>query len=326
MNSLEPKKLALLRILQILEQYSDYDHPLKQEDIARYLDRDYGIVIERKAIGRNIFLLKDAGYDIASDRRGSYLAERTFDDSELRMLIDGVLASRYITAKHSKELIERLCSLSNKYFRSHVKNIWSVNEWSKTDNQALFYNIEIVDTAIEKGKQIAFSYNKYGIDRNLHISARHRVSPYQMVLRNQHYFLMCYEEYWKNITFFRMDKITDIALTGDPRTPIREIKGYENGINYKELALSRPYMFPDKPEKTEILCPEWFIDEIIDWFGKEISVKPAEGESILVSLCASPKAMEYWAMQYADYAEVMSPRHLRERIKEKIVAAARKYK
>ena len=68
-------------------------------------------------MGRNLSLLKEAGYDIASDRRGSYLAERTFDDSELRMLIDGVLASRYITAKHSKELIERLCSLSNKYFR-----------------------------------------------------------------------------------------------------------------------------------------------------------------------------------------------------------------
>ena len=123
-----------------------------------------------------------------------------------------------------------------------------------------------------------------------------------------------------------MDKITDIALTDKPRTPIREIKGYENGINYKELALSRPYMFPDKPEKTEILCPEWFIDEIIDWFGKEISVKPAEGESILVSLSASPKAIEYWAMQYADYAEVVSPQHLRDSIKEKLASAAEKYK
>ena len=122
MNSLEPTKLALVRILQILEQYSDFDHPLKQQDIIEYLDKDYGIAIERKAVGRNLSLLKEAGYDIASDRRGSYLAERTFDDSELRMLIDGVLASRHITAKHSKELIERLCSLSNKYFRSHVKD------------------------------------------------------------------------------------------------------------------------------------------------------------------------------------------------------------
>ena len=102
-----PTKLALVRILQILEQYSDFDHPLKQQDIINYLDKDYGISIERKAVGRNLSLLKEAGYDIASDRRGSYLAERTFDDSELRMLIDGVLASRHITAKHSKELIER---------------------------------------------------------------------------------------------------------------------------------------------------------------------------------------------------------------------------
>ena len=114
MNSFEPKKLALLRILQILEQYSDYDNPLKQEDIAEYLDKDYGIVIERKAIGRNLSLLKEAGYDIGSDRRGSYLASREFEDSELRMLIDGVLSSRYITAGHSKDLIERLCALSNK--------------------------------------------------------------------------------------------------------------------------------------------------------------------------------------------------------------------
>ena len=67
-NSFEPKKLALLRILQILEQYSDYDNPLKQEDIARCLDRDYGIVIERKAIGRNISLLREAGYEILTGR------------------------------------------------------------------------------------------------------------------------------------------------------------------------------------------------------------------------------------------------------------------
>lgn len=69
MNSLEPKKLALLRILQILEEYSDYDHPLKQEEICERLDKEYGIVIERKAIGRNLSLLKEAGYDIVREFR-----------------------------------------------------------------------------------------------------------------------------------------------------------------------------------------------------------------------------------------------------------------
>lgn len=323
-NSLEPTKLALVRILQILEQYSDCDNPLKQEDIANYLDKDYGIVIERKAIGRNLSLLKEAGYDIASDRRGSYLAERTFDDSELRMLIDGVLASRYITAKHSKELIERLCSLSNKYFRSHVKNIWSVNEWSKTDNQALFYNIEIVDAAIEQGKQIAFCYNKYGADKKLHKTSDQRVTPYQMILRNQRYYLIACNEKWKNLGHYRLDRITDIRLTDEPATPLRSLPGHESGIDYKEYATSLPYMFTDKPERVEFLAEPAIIDQIVDWFGDNARVQ-TYGDKLKVYVKASPMAMEYWAMQYLNFVEILSPASLRERIAANLEAARGKY-
>ena len=154
MESFEPKKLALIRIWQILKEYSDYNHPMTQEDISRHLENDYGIVIERKAISRNISLLKEAGVEIESRRAGSYLEYRDFEDAELHMLIDGVLSSKHITARHSKDLIERLCRLSNKYFKSSVKHIFSVNDWSKTDNQALVYNIELIDTAIEKCYQL----------------------------------------------------------------------------------------------------------------------------------------------------------------------------
>ena len=138
MDSLEPKKLALIRIWQIFHHYSDCNHPLTQDDISRYLEKEYGISIERKAISRNISLLKEAGIEIETQKAGSYLAQRDFEDSELRLLIDGILSSRHITAKHTKDLIERPCSLSNRYFRSHIRNIYSVDEWSKTDNQALF--------------------------------------------------------------------------------------------------------------------------------------------------------------------------------------------
>ena len=86
--SLEPKKLALLRIWEILKEYSDYDHPLTQADIAGKLESEYGIVVERKAIGRNLSLLKEAGIEIEQRRDGSYLESREFDDSELHMIID----------------------------------------------------------------------------------------------------------------------------------------------------------------------------------------------------------------------------------------------
>ena len=212
MESFEPKKLALIRIWQILKDYSDYDHPLTQEDIAVKLENEYGIVIERKAISRNISLLKEAGIDIVSRRAGSYLERREFEDSELHMLIDGVLSSKHITAKHSKDIIERLCSLSNKYFRPNVKHIHSVNDWYKTDNQALFYNIELIDTAIEEGKQIHYDYNKYGIDKKLHKSSHQYVSPYLMILHNQRYYLMAYSEYWGNMVFHRLDRITNMTV------------------------------------------------------------------------------------------------------------------
>ena len=324
MNSLEPKKLAVLRILQILEEYSDYDHPLKQEEICERLDKEYGIVIERKAIGRNLSLLKEAGYDIESDRRGSYLAERSFDDEELRMLIDGVLSSKYIMAKHSKDLIEKLCALSNRYFRSHVKNIWSVNEWSKTDNCALFYNIEIIDTAIEQGRQIAFSYNKYGADKKLHKTSNQQVTPYQMILHNQRYYMIACNEKWKNLGHYRLDRITEIRLTDDPATPLRSIPGHENGIDYREYATSLPYMFTDKPEMVEFLAEPGIVDQVIDWFGANAQIQPW-GDRLKVSVKVSPRAMEYWAMQYLNFVEILSPASLRERIAKNLEAARGKY-
>lgn len=324
MNSLEPKKLALLRILQILHKYSDCDHPLKQEDIAKYLLNDYGIAVERKAIGRNIANLKDAGYDIMSDKRGSYLAAREFEDSELKMLIDGVLSSRYITAAHSKQLIEKLCAQSNKYFRSHVKNIYSVNEWSKTDNQALFYNIEIVDEAIGRGRRICFTYNKYGEDKKLHKTKEHCASPYQLILHNQRYYMMACNERWGNMTYYRLDRITDMRLLEEPATPLRSVEGYENGINYKEIATSLPYMFTDKPERVEFLCDGWVLDQVVDWFGDNASIS-AQGERYKVSVRVSPIAMEYWAMQYLNAVEVIFPQSLRQKIAANLQAATEKY-
>ena len=327
MAELEPKKLALIRILQIFEKYSDFDHPLKQEDIARYLEEDYGITIERKAISRNISLLKEAGYDIESTRAGSFLETRGFEDSELRMLIDGVLSSGHIAPKYSKDLIERLCGLSNVYFKSHIKNIYSVNDWNKTDNIALFYNIDMIDLAIEKGVQIAFDYNKYGVDKKLHKSASHKASPYQLILHNQRYYLMALNERWHNMGFYRLDRISNMTLVEDRAlTNIRTIEGYENGIDYKEIATGLPYMFTDKPQPVEFIADVRFVDQIVDWFGRDINITELNEKQVKVEIKASVLAMEHWAKQYLDAVEILKPIELRDRIKKSLLEAIEKYK
>ena len=326
MESLEPKKLALIRIWQILKDYSDYGHPLTQEDIAVKLENEYGIVIERKAISRNLSLLKEAGIDIESRKAGSYLECRDFEDSELHMLIDGVLSSKHITAKHSKDIIERLCGLSNKYFRSNVKHIHSVNDWHKTDNQALFYNIELIDTAIEEGKQIHYDYNKYVTYKKLHKSSHQYVTPYLMILHNQRYYLMAYSEYWSNMVFHRLDRITNMVIADKKATPIHNIPGYESGINYKELSSAMPYMYTDRLEYIDFIADVGIIDQIIDWFGSDIRIlKTAEESKVMVSVKASPNAMVHWAMQYIDHVEIIAPASVRNRICESLQNGIKKY-
>ena len=325
MDSLEPKKLALLRIWQILKEHSDIDHPLTQVDIAEYLDKDYGIVIERKAIGRNLALLKEADIDIASTRNGVYLESRDFEDSELHMLIDGVLSSKHITAAHSKDLIERICKLSNRYFRFNVRHIHSVNEWSKTDNKELFYNIELVDEAIESQKQIHYEYNKYGKDKVMRKTSEQTLSPYLMLLHNQRYYLMGYNEKWKGMCFHRLDHITNMTITDDPETPINSLPGYENGINYKEISSSLPYMYTDKPVRIKFIADAKIIDQIVDWFGTEITISEHGEGKVMVTIKSSPNAVEYWALQYVNYVEVISPESLRNKIKDDLENAVKKY-
>ena len=326
MDSFEPKKLALLRIWQILQKHSDYDHPLTQDDIAMHLENDYGIVIERKAIGRNLSLLKEAGIEIESRRAGSYLETREFEDSELKLLIDGVLCSQHINPRQSSDLIEKLCKLSNKYFRSRVKNIYTVKDWNKTENPALFYNIELVDIAIEEGKQLQYDYNKYGLDKQLHKSSFQRVTPYQLILHNQRYYLMAYSGYWGNMVFHRLDRISNIRLYDKPAHPIREVPGYESGIDYKKISSTMPYMYTDEPERIEFATEPWMVDQVIDWFGKDIAVRKTDDENkVIVSLWASPNAMEHWALQYLNYVEVISPAHLRDRIQKNLQNGLKKY-
>jgi len=321
----EAKKTLLLRLYQVLCDYSDSEHPLTQQQIIEILYRDYGIEIERKAVGRNLSFLKEMGYEIVSNRNGSFLEDKDFESSELRLLIDSVLSSRHISAKYSKDLIDKLVRLGGVHFKPHVKHIYSVNDWGKSENKELFYNIDLIDEAIEKGKKIIFNYNKLGMDKQLHKTYRHVISPYQMILHNQKYYLMGFNKYWEVIRFYRLDKITSMSVLDEPAKPLREIEGYENGIDYKELANSRPYMFADPPEKILIKCQNFLVDELADWFGLDFKITPIDDEYMNVELSASPSAMVYWAIQYGDNAEVVEPQSLRNRIRDMIKFISSKY-
>ena len=123
-----------------------------------------------------------------------------------------------------------------------------------------------------------------------------------------------------------MDRITDIELLDTIRTPLKSLKGFEYGIDYKRFSQSMPYMFFDEPQAIEFFTDDWAIDQIIDWFGKDIRIEERQDGRFLVKVRASVNAMEYWAMQYLNAVEIISPLELRERIKKNVQSANEKYK
>lgn len=254
------------------------------------------------------------------------MGEREFEDSELRVLIDGVLSSRYITAGFSQALIEKICNLSSIYFRSSVRHIHSVSSWNKTVNSQVFCNIEIIDEAIESGYQIEYDYNKYGLDKKMHKTSHQCVSPYQMILHNQQYYLMAYSEYWKNMVFHRLDHITETKITKKTAVPLRSIKGYEYGIDYKKISSALPYMYTDTPVMIEFLADAGIVDQVIDWFGTDCSLSKTEDPTkVRVRVLASQDAMEHWAMQYGLHVEILSPESFRDRVRRALKTALEKY-
>lgn len=312
--AIEAKKTLIMRIYQILEEYSDENHPLKQSDIISLLARDYDTECERKAIGRNISYLKEMGYDIETDSRGTYLASRPLENSELRLLIDSVLSSRHVNSTHSAQLIDKLIKLGGHYFKSHVKHVFSVKDWDKSQNKDFFLNIEIADEAIEQGKKISFEYNRVGVDGKLHSTGRHTASPYQMLLHNQRYYLMLRDDKYDDMSYDRLDKITNMCILDEPALPLKENRGFIRGINYKDIASGMPYMFSDKSQLIKLRCASFMTDELADWFGSSFTAQKDGDEHIIATITASPRAMLYWALQYNDKVEVISPQSLRDEV------------
>lgn len=323
MESYEPKKLLILRMLEILMEHSDCDHKLRQGDIISLLRVQYGIECERKAVARNIEFLQQAGYDIVSDNSGSYLAERKFEAGELRLLIDSVLSNRNVCKAHTKELIEKLTREGGKYFKSYAKHVVNLDDWQKDESHDYFYNIELLCEAIENKVKVEFLTNSYGIDKKLHCRREDKflANPYQLFLKNGHYYLACNYDKYDNLIYCRIDRISSISLTQLHAKPLSDIKGYENGINLGKLNNTLPYLFEDEPTRIEFVTANYagnMIDNVIDWFGRDVQIAELVDGNYKFTLTASPRAMRFWTLQFGKYVKVLLPQSLVNQIKDDI--------
>ena len=349
MDSMQPKKLIIMNILDILKKYTDEDHRLSQKEIAEILETEYEMKVDRKAVKRNLMNLSEFGYEIeysealrmVKNSKGeleeSYILSdfylvRDFTDSELRLLVDSLLFSKHIPYSQCKELIEKIEGLSNRYFHSKVKHIRNLPE-NLPQNKELFYTIEILDEAISKGRKVAFRYNDIGTDKKQHPRKNSEgnireyiVNPYQMVATNGRYYLVCNYDKYDNVANYRVDRITDIHLLDAPAKPMKKVDGLENGLDLPKHMAEHIYMFADKTEKVIFRAKKYIVTEIIDWFGKDVKFYDETEDEVTAEVRVSRMAMKFWAMQYAEHITVTSPENLVDDIKNSLQKAVEKYK
>jgi predicted DNA-binding transcriptional regulator YafY len=326
-SSQSPKKMINMYILEVLKKYSDINHHLKQQDIIDKIKSEYDIDVERKAISVNISRLIEFGYDIVHEN-GYYLREREFDDSELRLLIDSVLFSKNIPVTQAKDLIEKLKGLSSSYFSLKLKHVASLNAMEHISNKQFFYNLELLDEAIDEGAQVKFTYNKYGEDMKLHPRKIHRTffNPYQILASNGRYYVMGNVDKYDEVVYYRLDKITDIVKLKDTKVkPIESIKGLENGFNLPKHMAEHIYMFGGESQKVTFKIDRSRFDDVVDWFGTDFKIRESAEDYYIISVDVNVNAMYYWALQYGVYVEVLSPEDLRNNIRKTVGSIYRKY-
>ena len=180
------KKMAMFYILDILKEYSDKDHLLTQKDIINKLYDIYLIEIERKTIASTIELLIEYGYDIVKiERKGYYLNEREFDESEIKFLVDALFSSNVITSNNAHSIIKKLYSSLSKYDRKDFTYVYKVKDVNRTKNNNVFLNIELINEAIKNNTQRAFNYLQYNQEGKLIKRKEGKlyfVSPYYLIM------------------------------------------------------------------------------------------------------------------------------------------------
>ncbi len=343
------KKIIILYILQILRKYTDANHPMTQQQIADRLGSEYGMAVNRATVKRNIADLIDAEYPISYrevtrshvDRKTGEKEENTiytdlyyehdFTESELHMLIDGLLFSRSVPYKQRKQLIDKLGKLSSAYFNQRMNHLHCMSADSP-QNPELFHTIEVLDEAIAEGKQVRITYCYYGTDLKLHkarnedgTEKRQTLNPYQMVASEGRYYLICNNDHYDTVANYRVDRIANIEKLDEAAKPMNRVGGLENGLNLQDYVYQNLNMFSGKAVDAEFIIPKGSVSLVIDFFGKHVSFCEQADGNISCRLKVSIEAMKRWAVQFGSTVRVVSPPELVEAIREEIRKTATNY-
>lgn len=316
-------KLRPLYLAKILYELTDEDHFLTTAQLMQILEEQYGIQSHRQTIKAEIELLRQVGLEIEeikSTQNRYNLFARRFDVPELKLLIDAVESSKFITASKSKELVEKISSLTSNHVAASLKRNVSCEGRIKPGNEKIYLIIDAINEAINTNKRISFQYFQYNVRKEKKIKRNgepYVITPLHLVWNGDCYYMVGVYEYKQRLGSFRVDRIAKCpVILKEEGTPAPE------GFNIDKYINTTFHMFDSEHEEVELICDNEVMDSIIDRFGEDVTTYANDMTSFRAMVNIAVSHVFYsWVFGFGGKVKIKSPESVKEKYLEMVKTA-----
>lgn len=325
----ENQKLKMLYIVQLFSRETDDAHKLTMPEIIAKLAAE-GVNADRKTLYQDFDELRRFGFDIISEKEGRnyyyYLGSRDFELPELKLLVDSVQSSKFITDKKSGQLIKKLESLVSKYEGSQLHRQVIIAGRVKTMNESIYYNVDKIHAAIGADRQIRFKYFDWNLKKEMeprYGGRWYQLSPWALMWDDEKYYLVAYDSKHETIIHYRVDKMTQIGILDEKREGHEAFRPF-NIAHYTNTLFG---MYAGDETKVTIEAENRLVSVFIDRFGKDIIIAPVDDDHFRTTVTvAVSKQFFGWIMAIDGDVKVVAPNTVVEQLKAEIERLAEKYR
>ena len=321
------QKLKLLYLLRFLMQHSDEEHPVSMAQIIKELARN-GISAERKSIYDDIEALGLFGVDIVQlkgKNGGYYIGSRDFELPELKLLVDSVQSSKFITQDKTYKLIKKIENLASMYDGQLLQRQVFVTNRVKSMNESIYYTVDVISDAITQNKKIRYQYFEYTVSKERvprHGGEFYEVSPFALIWDDENYYMLAWDSDAAKMKHYRVDKMQKVALSDNEREGMDEFEKFDMSAYTKTVF----GMFGGTEQKVKLRFANHLVGVVLDRFGAETTIIP-DGEehfTVTVSVVVSPQFFG-WVFGFGSEVEILSPEEVRTEMKKQAEEICKKY-
>jgi predicted DNA-binding transcriptional regulator YafY len=322
------QKLKILYIMKMLLEKTDEENTMTINDMIAELER-YGITAERKSIYDDIEALRHYGIDIATRKTKTtdyFVASRVFELPELKLLVDAVQCSKFVTYKKSNELIKKIESLASSRQAALLHRQVYVTNRVKAINENIYYNVDRLHMAIAENKQVSFKYFDYDIKKEKRYRKNgelYFVSPYALSWDDENYYLITFSEKYNDFTHYRVDRMSNIEIVDQPRVILPDNEQF-NIADYSKKVFN---MFGGEEETVKLKFDNSLVNAVIDRFGKDVTLDKVDENSFSVRINVAISSTFFaWLAQFGSKVKILSPESVIEKYKNSIQEILEQYK